>query len=178
MATVEFLRDDFDPKVTSLDSDVVKHEFEWQGERYTLDLGPANREKLQAGRDEYDAAVARARKKFEDKWMEKAVPVDDRTPPRRTGKPSGNGKSNKTDSSTAEFLTRVRTWARENGAEVNDRGRVADALKDAYRAGDPKKIPTHLFPSQAAADKAAQQPEKAPQKAEPGNVVQMVPSGT
>lgn len=32
-----------------------------------------------------------------------------------------------------EFLNRVREWARENGHEVSDRGRIKGTIMDAYR---------------------------------------------
>lgn len=33
-----------------------------------------------------------------------------------------------------EHLAKVRTWARENGYEVADRGRISRDIEDAYRA--------------------------------------------
>lgn len=37
--------------------------------------------------------------------------------------------------SGAEDLASVRMWARENGHEVSDRGRIPAAVHEAYRAG-------------------------------------------
>lgn len=61
------------------------------------------------------------------------------TPARRgrkaaAGKRAGRGsrRSAASESSAAD-LAAVRAWARENGYEVSDRGRVSNAILDAYR---------------------------------------------
>lgn len=173
MATLNFLADDLDPKVTSLDSDVQPREFTWDDERYTLDLGPRNADRLQAALDDYEAAVKRAAEKFEKAWMEHAKPVEDRTPPARKQRTvSGNGKgSHKTDAATAEYLAEVRRWARAQGANVADRGRLNGEIIEAYKAGDKALIPPRYFEgdgpapasSPASAAKAPQKPQTAPE---------------
>jgi hypothetical protein len=53
---------------------------------------------------------------------------------RRTGRksngPSGPAKTNKTE------LAKIREWARQNGHEVSDRGRVSSTIRDAYDAAN------------------------------------------
>ena len=60
--------------------------------------------------------------------------------PARRGRKAAAGKrasgrsrrSAESESATAD-LAAVRAWARENGYEVSDRGRVSNAILDAYR---------------------------------------------
>jgi hypothetical protein len=51
---------------------------------------------------------------------------------RRTGRKS-NGTAGATKTDKAE-LAKIREWARQNGHEVSDRGRVSGTIRDAYDA--------------------------------------------
>lgn len=183
MATMNFLADDLNPKVTSLTEDVQTTEFEWLGERYTLDLGPANRDKLQAAQDDYEAAVKRAQEKFARTWMEHAKPVDDRTPP-PARKKSGNGKSHRTEPATANYLGEVRAWARAAGASIGDKGRLSGAIVDAYRAKDRSMIPAQYFPdgrvpegqTEIPGTKPTEKPQTGPGKPETDKVEENTPA--
>jgi hypothetical protein len=53
---------------------------------------------------------------------------------RRTGRKS-NGTAGATKTDKAE-LAKIREWARQNGHDVSDRGRVSAALRDAYDAAN------------------------------------------
>ncbi|MCJ0700243.1 Lsr2 family protein [Frigoribacterium faeni] len=53
---------------------------------------------------------------------------------RRTGrKSSGAPVAAKTDK---DELTKIRKWARQNGHDVSDRGRVSSTIRDAYDAAN------------------------------------------
>lgn len=167
MAKADFLIDDFDRNVTSLTEEVVPREFDWQGERFTLDLGQKNHARLEAALADYEAEVQRAREKFEKKWMDPAQPVAPLAPPRKPGRPAGGGngngsKSHKTDAATAEYLTGVRAWVREQGGEIGDRGRVAGDVIEAYKAQDRKLIPARFFPNGGPSKGQEEIPETAP----------------
>lgn len=87
------------------DKDVRHVEFTFDGVSYVLDLSPASHEKMVA-------AFA--------PWVENATRVPASRSPRKTA--------------TRRDLDEVRVWARENGFEVSDRGRVPKRVLDAYDA--------------------------------------------
>jgi len=83
--------------------------FAVDGVSYEIDLSDKNAKKF---RDAVDVFVASARKSG-----------------RSTGTRSpGARPSNK------EELAAIRVWARENGLEVSDRGRISAEIQEAYRA--------------------------------------------
>lgn len=51
---------------------------------------------------------------------------------RRTSGPAGRRTSTRSTSSTGGDASAVRTWAREQGYEVSDRGRVPKDVRSAY----------------------------------------------
>ncbi|WP_329292814.1 histone-like nucleoid-structuring protein Lsr2 [Streptomyces sp. NBC_01455] len=65
-----------------------------------------------------------------DKLFEALAPFIEKG--RKTGRVSGAGRARKApvDGPTSEEL---RTWARANNYEVNDRGRVPASIHEAYR---------------------------------------------
>lgn len=82
--------------------------FSYQGVEYEIDLSERHSKALDESFQE---------------WIEHA---------RRVGGRRSTGKSaTKSGLDTSE----VRAWARENGYDVNDRGRVAGHIIDAYLAG-------------------------------------------
>ncbi|MEV5775297.1 Lsr2 family protein [Streptomyces antimycoticus] len=96
--------------LTGTDSDEVStHRFSLNGVDYEIDLTPENYDKL-------DAALR--------PFIEKG---------RKLGRTKGMGRMRRgvADGPSAE---EVRAWARENGYEVNDRGRVPKEIRDAFDA--------------------------------------------
>ena len=85
-------------------------EFSYRGTDYSIDLT----EKEAKG---FDKAVAR--------YLDRA---SRRTGQRRSMKSSGTGGRSK------QHPVRVREWARANGHQVSDRGRVPQVIQDAYDA--------------------------------------------
>jgi Lsr2 len=83
--------------------------FSLEGVEYEIDLSARNAEKLRN-------VVA--------PYVEAARRVGGRR--RRGGSPAGRGRG----SSSAE----IREWARQNGWEIPDRGRIATEVRDAYAA--------------------------------------------
>lgn len=88
--------------------------FSLDGVGYEIDLSNKNAQQLRA-------AFTR--------WTEKA---------RRSG--GRTARTRKSQSTTAqvrgsERLSAVRSWARENGYTVSDRGRIATVIQDAYDQG-------------------------------------------
>ncbi|MEU3855248.1 Lsr2 family protein [Streptomyces sp. NPDC029554] len=90
-------------------SEVTTHTFSLNGVNYEIDLTPENYDKL-------DDALR--------PFIEKG---------RKRGRAKGTGRVRRgsTDGPSAE---EVRAWARENGHQVNDRGRVPKEIRDAFDA--------------------------------------------
>ncbi|MCS6712606.1 Lsr2 family protein [Brachybacterium sp. EF45031] len=85
--------------------------FSLDGVAYEIDLTDANAERLREALSE---------------WVSKARRVSGSR--RRS---SGGSSANH---SSAEETRRIRAWARENGHEVSDRGRISRELREAYEA--------------------------------------------
>ena len=84
--------------------------FSFEGTSYEIDLGKRNLSAMQKALAPY---VAAARK----------VPAA-----RRTSARSAPARSSKED------LSAIREWAKANGHQVSDRGRIAGEVQEAYRA--------------------------------------------
>ena len=85
-------------------------QFGVDGRQYEIDLSTANAEKLREALRPYAAAGRRAQSKST----------------RATGpRPSSGGNPE---------TAKIRAWAKENGYEVSDRGRIHQSVKDAYYA--------------------------------------------
>lgn len=84
--------------------------FGLDGVSYEIDLNGAN--------------AAQLRESFAT-WIGHARKVAKSTAPRAARRPSGRGASN---------ANTIREWARENGHNVNDRGRISAEIKAAYEA--------------------------------------------
>lgn len=97
---------------TELDGEGRTVHFSLDGRDYEIDLGNDNEQKL-----------ANALAPF----IDAARPV--RTSPAGRGGSGGRSSSSKSNVD----LAAVRKWARENGHEVNDRGRVPGKVTDAFR---------------------------------------------
>lgn len=85
----------------------------FKGQTYEIDLGAKNLAALE---------------KALDKYLQVARPVFDEAPrqARRTAAKRGSG----------EDLTAIREWARGQGMQVADRGRVSAAIISAYHAAN------------------------------------------
>jgi hypothetical protein len=83
-------------------------EFEWDGQRYQIDLGDANAKQIKA---DFGAWIKHARKAT--------------TGGRKAGKPRAMPNRD---------LAQVRAWSRENGYTVSDRGRISQEVLDAFDA--------------------------------------------
>ncbi|EST20856.1 hypothetical protein N566_28010 [Streptomycetaceae bacterium MP113-05] len=81
--------------------------FALDGKTYEIDLNTANADKL---RDALADFVKRGR---------------------RTGGRSSRGKAGRSSSGSPD-TAKIRAWAKENGYEVNDRGRVPATVREAY----------------------------------------------
>ena len=86
-------------------------QFGLDGRQYEIDLSTANAEKLREALRPYAAAGRRAQSK----------------PARTTGPRSSSTGGN-------PETAKIRAWAKENGYEVSDRGRIHQSVKDAYYA--------------------------------------------
>ena len=85
-------------------------QFGVDGQQYEIDLSTANAEKLREALRPFAAAGRRAQGKTT----------------RTTGTRSSTGGNPET--------AKIRAWAKENGYEVSDRGRIHQSVKDAYYA--------------------------------------------
>ncbi|MBA4025322.1 MAG: hypothetical protein C0482_23450 [Gordonia sp.] len=117
--TIQRIIDDFDG--TELDpAEVIVETFTINGVDYQLDLGGKSAEKFD---------------KDMQKWIDKATKIGGRAK-RSTNKqapapaPATNGAA-PTDKAQ---LAAIRDWARQNGYEVSDRGRIAQAIVAEFEA--------------------------------------------
>ena len=85
-------------------------QFGVDGRQYEIDLSTANAEKLREALRPFAAAGRRTQSKST----------------RATGPRSSTGGNHET--------AKIRAWAKENGYEVSDRGRIHQSVKDAYYA--------------------------------------------
>lgn len=108
--TVVILMDDLDG-TEGTDTETVPFAFE--GVSYEIDLTKENREALSEALAPYVGAARR---------LGRAPAATPRKSPEKAADSGG------------EDLDAIRAWARKNGHEVADRGRVAQAIKDAYYA--------------------------------------------
>ena len=110
MARVEMITDDLDGSPGA-----VEVRFSLEDRRYTIDLSEANRAKL-------EAALA----PFIDKARSDSVGRSIRA------RPAGASSSEE----TPEQREAIRRWAKANGFQVGDRGRISDTVRSAYRAAN------------------------------------------
>ncbi|MDO9380108.1 MAG: Lsr2 family protein [Nocardioidaceae bacterium] len=92
-----------------IESDTPTVAFSLDGTQYEIDLTDKEAQKFRDDLAEYVAS---------------ATKVTDRS----------NGKSSSKAKSTGPAASDVRVWARENGHDVPDRGRIPSEVKDAYEA--------------------------------------------
>lgn len=86
--------------------------FALDGKSYEIDLNTDNAQKLRKALEDFVKAG------------------------RRTGRSSGGrGKAGRSSSSSASGAEtpKIRAWAKENGYEVNERGRVPTNIREAYK---------------------------------------------
>ncbi|MEV5611604.1 Lsr2 family protein [Streptomyces sp. NPDC052225] len=83
--------------------------FALDGKSYEIDLTTANADKLRSALEDF-------------------VKAGRRTGGRAAG---GRGKARATSGGNQD-TAQIRAWAKENGHEVNDRGRVPQAIREAY----------------------------------------------
>lgn len=106
---VTIFEDDLTGKEVAQD-DIHQVKFTVDGIDYLLEGASATTDKFYKALEPFTAAATR---------------IGGRTQRGRAGKRS-----------TAEQLDRIREWARENGYEVSDRGRIAGNVVEAYNAAN------------------------------------------
>lgn len=89
--------------------------------RYQLDLSSKSRARL-------EKALA--------PFLDKATEVEDAPPAPTRGRPAG--KKTQLPGKGADYLAAVRKWARANGHEVSDKGRIAASVQAAYETAHAK----------------------------------------
>jgi hypothetical protein len=113
--TVELLIDDLDgSRLEEGEGDTIT--FGYQGAEYTIDLS-------QQHVDEFHDALA--------KYIGAAQKVSGRRSPSSSTISARSNKSTKPDKTQ---LGAIRTWAREHGHTVSDRGRISQEVIDAYNS--------------------------------------------
>lgn len=111
-ATIEQITDDVDG--SELDpSEVIVQTFTINGVDYSLDLGAKSAEKFD---------------KDMGKWIDKATRIGGRHK-RSSSKQAPTVSAPRTNK---EQLAAIREWARQNGYEVSDRGRIPNTIVDAF----------------------------------------------
>jgi hypothetical protein len=113
--TIEILIDDLDgTRLEEGEGDTVT--FAYQGAEYTIDLS-------QKHVDEFHDALA--------KYIGAGQKVSGR---RASGSGSSTRSSNGAPKPDKNQLGAIRSWAREQGHKVSDRGRISQEVIDAYNA--------------------------------------------
>jgi len=119
--------------------------FAIDGIAYEIDLTAKNAAEMRAFLDKYRAAARKEGRVAK---------------PRSSTPQSPNKWSTGPTSSAAnkEHNAAIREWARQHGVEINDRGRIAQPVVDAYAAQDPRKLPgyTEKLETVQPAKKSAQ----------------------
>lgn len=114
-------------------------EFAYKGRYFTIDLTSGNER-------EFDDAI--------EPFLEAATEVTGRrkggsvkksTPPATSAAPKKKAAAAKSSGTPTE-ADAIREWARGQGLQVSDRGRIADSVKAAYYAGHPKPGGTPMPP--------------------------------
>ncbi len=100
------------------------------GTSFEIDLSGANAAKLRAALKPYVEAAPKSGRRPDPAWS-----GTNGYKPKRTSQERDNRK---------EKLAEIRRWAAENRIKVNDRGRVAESVVAAFRAGNPNLVPEHL----------------------------------
>ena len=118
--TIELLIDDLDgSRLGEGEGDTVT--FALQGSEYSIDLSSQHIDELKEALAKYVAAA--------QKISGRRTSASTAASRSNNGSAkSGSAKSDKAD------LAAVRAWARENGHEVSDRGRVSQKVLDAYNS--------------------------------------------
>lgn len=104
------LIDDLDQ--TIIDGDGGTHTFSLDGVVYEIDLSASNADKLRAALDPFIQAGRRAGR----------------------GAAATNRSRSKARSRTHDETNAIRVWARANGLNVSDRGRIPEAVVSAYHS--------------------------------------------
>jgi hypothetical protein len=113
--TVELLIDDIDgSRLEEGEGDTIT--FAYQGAEYTIDLS-------QQHVDEFHDALA--------KYIAAAQKISGRRSPSTTTSARSNKGATRPDKTQ---LGAIRTWAREHGHTVSDRGRISQEVIDAYNS--------------------------------------------
>ena len=115
MAKITQLVDDIDGS----SDDVETKKFEFQGVAYEVDLSDKNRAALDEALEAYESAVK------------------DLRPFVLAGHEVKRPKPAKKSSSSAPYLDQIRAWAREQGMEVSDKGRIPIHIREAYDEAHP-----------------------------------------
>jgi hypothetical protein len=105
MARREVITDDLDESANA-----VEVAFAFQGKAYKIDLGETNLNKLTKALEPFIEAAT------------EVVPAMRILPPVKA----------KTERSDPTYLAAVREWAKANGTEVKDRGRIPGHITDAF----------------------------------------------
>lgn len=104
--------------------------FSYKGRDYTIDLTDAN------DKDFDDAILPFLEAATEVTGRRKGGSVKKSTPPAASAAPKK--KAAVKSSGTPTEADAIREWARSQGIQVSDRGRIADSVKASYYAGHPK----------------------------------------
>lgn len=109
--TITIVRDDLDGT-----EGASSYKFGWGDDQYEIDLTEKNAQELEG---------------FLSKYIEKAAKVTARLP-----RAVSQGPSTMRKPGNKEELQKIRQWAKDNGYEVSERGRVAQSIQDAYHAAN------------------------------------------
>ncbi|RLK53748.1 histone-like nucleoid-structuring protein Lsr2 [Actinokineospora cianjurensis] len=128
--TIVQLYDDLDG---SSSDNIRSVEFSLDGVNYEIDLSEANAERLRGELADYVAAARRTGGRVK----RAAAP----------GKPAGEGRSK-------EETKALRDWARRNGHDISERGRIPSAVVEAYETAHAEPEPEVVAPAKTTRSRA------------------------
>ncbi|MGY4712191.1 histone-like nucleoid-structuring protein Lsr2 [Mycolicibacterium sp. CBM1] len=108
-------------------------DFSFRGVDYHIDLSSANAAKFSKALKPYIDAAAKTKTGSRTRQTDSSVKGQGRSRTRRA-KTNGRARSNGNGHSSAEQMAAIREWARNNGHEVAERGRIKSEVVEAFQA--------------------------------------------
>jgi len=105
-------------------------EFAYKGRSFTIDLTSGNEREFDDAIEPFLEAATEVTGRRKAGSVKKSSPPPTAAIPKRKTAAKSNGAPTEADA--------IREWARSQGLQVSDRGRIADSVKAAYYAGHPK----------------------------------------
>jgi hypothetical protein len=108
----------------------VTVEFAYKGRSFVIDLTKGNEAEFDDAIEPFLEAATEVTGRRKVGTIKKSAPPATSSAPKKKAAVKSGGTPTEADA--------IREWARSQGLQVSDRGRIADSVKAAYYAGHPK----------------------------------------